>query len=145
MIAPTMGTTVGLDEDDILSRIRGGSAQAEIAEELGIAASTLNEWLHRDPERSARARDAMAISAETWLDRGMRVLRDAERDQVEVARARALEQHYARRAAIRDPHRYADRVNADHKHSGSMSVALRAVTATDDELLEIARGKGKTA
>ena len=105
-----MTVTDSLDADTIIAKIADGATQREIAEEFGLSASRLNEWLHADPERSARAREAMEISAEAWLDRGLDALTAAEPEAVEIARARAIEQHCARRAAIRNPRRYGDKL-----------------------------------
>lgn len=108
------------DFDDVLSRIEEGTSQAEIAKDLDCAVSTLNAWLHSTPERSARARTAMQASAESWLDRGLNYVVSARSDAVEIARARIMEQHCARRAAIRNPATHGDKL--DLTHSGSLKV-----------------------
>lgn len=109
-----------IDYGAVLARIASGESQAEIALSLGIAVSTLNERLHRNAERSARTREAMELSAESWLDRGLQTLKDAKSDSAEIARARAIEQHCARRAAIRNPRQYGDKL--DLTHSGGLRV-----------------------
>jgi transcriptional regulator with XRE-family HTH domain len=98
--------------EGIAQRIESGQTQRQIAADLDMPVSTLNAWLRKD-EHSARARAAMQQSAEAWLDRGMSALEEAPPDQAEIARARALEQHCARRAAIRNP-AYRDGANVDH-------------------------------
>lgn len=102
--------TAALDADKIIGEIAEGSTQLEIAAKHGVSVGALNAWLHADPERSARARDAMKTSAEAWLDRGLEALTKAKPDTAEIARARAIEQHCARRAAIRYPAKYGDKV-----------------------------------
>jgi transcriptional regulator with XRE-family HTH domain len=92
-----------LDDSEVIDMITSGRTQAEIARELGVNVATLNKWLHSDPKRSARAKTAMAASAEALLDRAHDGLLEAPSDASEIARWRALEQHYARRAAIRNP------------------------------------------
>lgn len=112
--------------DSILARITEGESQAEIARSLGVGATTLHDWLSANDsiaERSARAR---LSSAESWLDRGHAYLVEAERDPAEIARARALEQHCARRASIRNP---AYRDKQDIAHSGTIAVSLAAELA----------------
>lgn len=91
----------------IWSRIESGDSQAEIARDLGVVPSTLSELLNKPEhaERSARARE---LSAEAWLDRGLRALEEAPADSNEIARARAIAQECARRAAIRNP-RYSEK------------------------------------
>lgn len=98
-----------LDEDDVIARITGGESQSEIARSESIGVATLHGWLYATPERSARTREAMESSAEYWLDRGLQTLEEAPPDASEIARARAIEQHCARRAAVRNPRRYGDR------------------------------------
>jgi len=98
------------DLDAILSRIADGESQAEIARSLGVAPSTLSEYLNK-PEHAERSARARSLSAEAWLDRGLQALTDAPADSNEIARARAIAQECARRAAIRNP-QYSER----HKH-----------------------------
>lgn len=95
------------DLEAIWSRIESGDSQAEIARDLGVVPSTLSELLNKPEhaERSARARE---LSAEAWLDRGLAALEQAPADSNEIARARAIAQECARRAAIRNP-RYSEK------------------------------------
>jgi transcriptional regulator with XRE-family HTH domain len=96
--------------DRILERIESGQSQSEIAKNLEVSIGLLNGWLHATPERSARAQIVMQASAESWLDRGLQALTDAASDNAEIQRARAIEQHCARRAAVRNP-LYRDKVD----------------------------------
>jgi len=123
-------------DEYVIACIMDGKTQAEIAETVGVSAGALNNWLHRKDERSARVRAAMTASAETWLDRGLRYLEDAPPDGSEIARARAIEQHCARRAAIRDPKRYGDRMT----HAGDPDAPLnpRPLAGVSDENLSAA-------
>jgi transcriptional regulator with XRE-family HTH domain len=116
-----------LDADAVISAIREGKTQTEVAKESGLSVSRLNEWLHSDPERSARAREAMEASAEAWLDRGHAYLVDALPDNAEIARARALEQHCARRAAIRNPKRYGDKIEQTIEVGEKLEKIVRTV------------------
>jgi transcriptional regulator with XRE-family HTH domain len=87
----------------IAARIEAGSTQRELAREIGVDVQTLNQWLHADPQRSARTRDALAASAEALADRGHQAIEDAAPTMAEVTRARMLDQHWRWRAAIRNP------------------------------------------
>jgi hypothetical protein len=98
---------------DICQRIGAGETQRELAESLQVHLAELNGWLAR-PENAERSARAKAESAEAWLDIGYRALLDAASDPAEIQRAKAIEQHCARRAAIRDPKRYGDKLNLDH-------------------------------
>lgn len=101
-------------EDQIFSLIKSGSTQTEVAEKIGISVSALNTWLHASPESSARAREAMAASAESWLDRGLKPLQEAldKGSKIDAQAARAYAQECARRAAIRNP-RYREKISAE--------------------------------
>ena len=94
---------VAIGEDAILQRIESGESQAEIARSLKIDAGDLSRWLRATDQRSARARDARAASAEAWLDRGLDGLLSATPDAVAVTRARYVAQECARRAGQRNP------------------------------------------
>lgn len=111
--------------DALAEWIERGGSQYEISRDLGVSVGSLNGWLHATPERSVRARAAMASSAEAWVDRGHQYLVEAPGDAVEIARARALEQHCARRAAIRNPRRYGDKL--DVQHGGEVNITISAV------------------
>ena len=121
--APAQDKLRTIGTDAIIDMIYAGQSQAEIALAVGCDPALINRWLHADPQRSARARAAMAESAEAWIDRGHAYLVGAASDNAEIQRARALEQHCARRAAIRNP-RYRDNVSVEH----TGQVELRSIT-----------------
>lgn len=101
--------------DAICERIESGESQDEISASLKVGAATLSRWLDLPghSEQSARARER---SAEAWLDRGIKPLKQALTDKkVDAAAARAYEQACARRAALRNP-RYVEKTA--HEHSG---------------------------
>ena len=114
-------TTLGIDH--ILDLIYAGQSQTEIARNLNISVASLNGYIHSRPEWSARAKQIYQESAESWIDRGHAYLVEAASDNAEIQRARALEQHCARRAAIRNP-RYRDNVSVEH----TGQVELRSIT-----------------
>jgi transcriptional regulator with XRE-family HTH domain len=94
--------------EEILSLIRQGKSQREIARRLKVDVSTLNRFLRANADESD-LKQAMSESSEAWLDRGMQTLERAKGgDSAEVARARAIALECARRAAIRNP-KYSDR------------------------------------
>lgn len=120
--------------DAIITRIEGGESQAEIARSFGLNPATVNAYLHETIERSARTKEAMTASAESWLDRGLQTLVDAPPEPAEIARARAIEQHCARRAAIRNPAGYGDKIDVNAKHSGSVGVTVMVAAPSDEAL-----------
>ena len=131
---PTARTAIeALGLEAIIQRIESGLAQTEIANELGCSVTALNTWLRSDPVRSARVDYAMPASAESWLDRGLQALTAAASDNAEIQRARAIEQHCARRAAVRNP-LYRDKISLEHSRKPGDLEAM-----TDDELTQLAR------
>jgi hypothetical protein len=123
---------VGLDA--ILEKMRAGESGMEIADEIGVGVARLWDWLRSTPDRSARVDAAMLASAEGWVDRGLRTLLEADSDPTEIARARAIEQHCARRAAIRAPKTHGDKLEVDAKHSGGVMVTVAAAGDKDEAL-----------
>jgi transcriptional regulator with XRE-family HTH domain len=120
--------TKNLDVDAIMAKIASGVSQTEIADEEKMSVATLNTWLHADAERSARAKEAMEQSAESWLDRGLKTLREAPPDNAEIARARAIEQHCARRAAIRNPRHYGEKLELSGNPDAPLQVTVQRLT-----------------
>jgi transcriptional regulator with XRE-family HTH domain len=125
-----------LGETTILEQIASGKAQSEIARSVNVSIAALNEWLHSDSDRSARVTQAMTESAESWIDRGLAYVLEAERDAVEIQRARILEQHCARRAAIRNPRRYGDKLEVSGTVSIGAELAALNARRRDPELVE---------
>lgn len=127
------------DHEVICQRIESGESQAEIAASLNVSPALLSSWLNAEEraERSARARE---MSAESWLDRGLKALEAAldKQGNTDASAAKAYAQECARRAAIRNP-RYVEKTA--HEHSGGMKIT--AVTElTDNDLAAIATSGG---
>ena len=132
-LVPPHEVAEALGFDAAIERIENGDSMREIAGELGVSVSFFFRWLRASVERSARVDTAMEASAEAWLDRGLNGLTSSPESKNALLKARAIEQHCARRAAIRNPKRYGDKIEVDNKHSGGVTV----VTATgpqDDTL-----------
>lgn len=116
-----------IGEDLILNRIAGGESQGEIADSLAVDAGDLSRWLNKDPQRSARAREARTNSAESWIDRGLRAITavntSSRTAQAEISKARELAIYCGKIAKIRNPREYGDKIDVsgsiDHKHSVS--------------------------
>jgi transcriptional regulator with XRE-family HTH domain len=102
------------DLDAVLDRIESGESQAEIARDLGMTPSTLSRMLSANEEISQRSAHARSISAEAWLDRGLRAIESAmdKTGNVDASAAKAYAQECARRAAIRNP-AYRDKVQQE--------------------------------
>lgn len=131
--SPAQDALSAIGIEAVLEMIEDGQSQAEIARAVNCNVSQVNRWLHSDPQWSARARLAMLASAEALADRGHQALVEAAPDQAEIARARALEQHWRWRAAIRNP-QYRDKV--EHEHAGTV-LHRPAAELSRAELVEI--------
>lgn len=84
-----------------------------IASEIGVSQGSLIAWIGADAERSARAREARAQTAQMWDDKATQVIEDAL-DQFELAKAKELAHHYRWRAAKIAPREYGDKVDLNH-------------------------------
>lgn len=98
--------------DAVCDMIAGGVPMRQIAERAGVSVGSVANWL-ADPERSVRARAARLNAAAHWDEEAERVIQEADRDSVEVQRARELAQHYRWRAKSFAPAAYGDRVQVD--------------------------------
>ena len=103
-----------LSEDDIIDMIRDGDSLRAIARVVGADHTTLHRWLHSDPQRSARVREARTMAAEAFEERASQGIEDAK-DAFELAKARELAHHYRWAAKVRNPAQYGDKMNLDVK------------------------------
>lgn len=128
--------TVTKHLDEMIDQIRRGTSMRELSEFWGIPVTSLWNELRDsgDVKRSARVESAMLDSAEGWMDRGLRTLNAAPWDSAAVAKARAIEQHCARRAAVRNPRKFGDKLEIDAKHSGGVIVTVAAAGPLDEAL-----------
>jgi hypothetical protein len=96
----------------ICDRIQCGESQAEIARSLDIYPAQLCRWISDDEQRTARAKIARHMSAESWMDRGLSTLGEIPDDgsTAQIARAREIAQHCRKMAQIRNPREYGDKL-----------------------------------
>jgi hypothetical protein len=125
----------------ICERIADTESQASIAKSLNIAPSSLSEWLSKDVERSACAREARLASAYKCDDLALAALNDIADDatQAAVTRQREIASHQRWRAKTRNPV-FHDKVQTEL--SGGLTVRT-ATDLTDDELAAIALQQSK--
>ena len=71
--------------DDIIFRIIDGQTYRTIAKDLNVPLSTLFDFIHK-PEHSARAREALKLSADVIADKAEEVLKEAKGTLTEVTR-----------------------------------------------------------
>lgn len=118
----------------ICQRIADGQSLTAIAKAEGVTTGALSMWVESDPERSARAREARALSARTWDDKAETVIDEAG-DPFELAKAKELAHHYRWRASKIAPREYGDKVAV----GGNPDAPPVAVTAiSPDEYRRIA-------
>lgn len=106
--------TGNLDIDQICGMLINGSTLSAAAEKLGVLRETMVMWLARDETRSAKAREARALSAELWDQKAEEVIAAAKAPELfgqfhEMTRARELAHHYRWRAAKISP-QYRDKI-----------------------------------
>jgi len=91
-----------------------GDTYQKIADHLNVPISTLHSNLAR-PEYSARAREALVISADVFADKAEKVLIEANWDRemgdFDLKKARELSQYYKWKASKRNPKSFGDKVD----------------------------------
>lgn len=98
--------------DEIFEDIINGLKLKEIAEKYGVKSTQFYNFL-ASKEFSARAREAQLISADQYANMAEEILKNAERDGIEMQRARELAHHYRWMAGKRAPKKYGDSLKLD--------------------------------
>jgi predicted transcriptional regulator len=98
--------------DAFCDAVIDGKSYRKIAEENGCTSAYVVKWLSADSERSARARTARMISAQTADEEALEVLRDKE---IDPSRAREIAQHLRWRAKVVNPREYGEKLQIDGK------------------------------
>lgn len=99
-----------IDIEIIIEKILSGESYREIADFFDISLGYLHK-ITSSSEHSARVREALNISADSYSDMAEKVLKDAKGNIVEIQRARELAQHYRWKAAKRNPRKYSERLD----------------------------------
>src|SRR5271165_2749551 len=84
--------------DAVCKLITDGVGIRGIAAEAGVSTGSVLTWLERDPEHSARVREARRLTAWHWDEEAERAIKDAAPEPAELMRARELAFHYRWRA-----------------------------------------------
>jgi hypothetical protein len=94
-----------------------------IAESIGVSQGSLIAWIGAAPERSARAREARAQTAQMWDAKATEVIEEAG-DQFELSRAKELAHHYRWRASKIAPREYGDKITQEHVGEGGAPISI---------------------
>lgn len=87
-----------------------GLSYAEIARQLQVPLTTMWDWIHASPERSARAQSRRRLSAHAHAQRALDALLNARSTPTEIARAREVAQQYRWAAAAIAPEVYGSKI-----------------------------------
>ena len=112
--------------DGLCDLIEDGESYRGIAKAMGFTKASLRNWLAADPVRSARALESRRISADDCDEAAYAAIEAIGDDATlaTVTRQRELASHLRWRARCRDPRRYAEKLDASIKHSGSVVVNI---------------------
>jgi hypothetical protein len=126
-------------EDEIVERIMNGESQASIARSQGISCSHMCAWVLANAERTAKIKEARAISARHWDEEAVNELRSADTSVAgSVAIAREIASHYRWRAKAYNPVEYGDRtVLAGTGRDDAIAVDVRESSDNMDRMAEI--------
>lgn len=136
-----MGRVLEGHIDDIVELILEGKTFREIASKKGVALGTLHSFITLD-EHSVRVRNALEVSASSYADKAEEVLILAEKDSIEMTRARELAQHYRWKAGKRNPKKYGDKLDLTTK-GDSLSKSEDLSSLSNDELIVYSKLKEK--
>lgn len=118
-----MATDLSGKIDRIIELISEGKTFRQIAEELKVSKTSLMDFTAKS-DHSARVREALEYSADSYADKAEQVLLDAKSNLVEIQRAKELAQHYRWKASKRSPKRFGDRIEVDAPN-GLINVTIR--------------------
>lgn len=96
--------------ESILDDIVNGLNYLQIAAKINVSKASFVRWLALDADRSARARDALQLSAQTEDDKAEMTLL---RTDLDPHTKRELAQHYRWRARVRNPRDYGDKLQVE--------------------------------
>ena len=98
-----------IDVEKLIDLIYDGKTYRQMADFFGVKLATLSDFVAK-PEHSARVKEALKASADTYADMAEQVLKDAKSNIVEIQRAKELSQYYKWKASKRSPKEYGDKV-----------------------------------
>lgn len=97
----------GLDE--IIYRVKQAITLRDIAVEIGVAHSVLHGWISATDERTRAYTVALGDAGDRYAELAEQILLEAPATKEEIARARALAEHYRWMAKVRNRKVYGDK------------------------------------
>lgn len=130
--------------DALCDQIVDGLSYAEICAKLEISKASIVNWLAADSDRSARAKEALRLSAQGEDDKAETIL---FRKDLDPTIRRELAFHYRWRARVRNPKDYGEKVQIDqttHVVNLSEEEILRQRETITKRLAEGAEGPAES-
>lgn len=116
--------------DEILDMFRDGHTFRYVCSAFEVSSRTMSKFLSL-PENKDHYRSVLQESADAYVDKAEEALINAPADKNELYRARELAQHYRWLASKRNPNRFGDKLEHDHRSSdGSMSPQPTSIVFT---------------
>lgn len=112
-----------------------GKSYREIAKHYAVGLATLATWIEADPERSHACARAREISAQTFDEQALEVIREAK-DGFALSKAKEEAIHLRWRAKAVNPRRYGDKVAVGG--ADDLPPVQQAHTMSTEALLAIA-------
>ena len=110
--SPAIDKLNALGLDAICDMIMEGGGIVAIAAEARTSTAAVVRWMAH-PNNSARVREARAATAALWDEHAEMTIKNADKDVVEISRARELAFHYRWRAGKLNQAIYGDRTAHD--------------------------------
>lgn len=108
-----------------------GRTYKSISEELNVPMASLHAKLS-SPEYSARAREALIISADVFADKAEQVLIESNWDpnmgDFSLKKARELSQYYKWKASKRNPKNFGDKIDVHQTGEMTQNISLSQLT-----------------
>ena len=126
--------------DEIIIMLIDGDSYRKIAAHYEVSLYKLHTYL-TDEKHYAHVREALSISASTYVDKAEAALLEAKGTSVEIQRARELAQHYRWAAAKRNPKKFGDKLDVVQQAQVRVIRADWSGKSTEElkELLKIER------
>jgi hypothetical protein len=121
--------------DKIIEMIIAGDSFRVMARKLKVPLSTLHDFTRND-EHSARVRNALEISAQTYEEIAEETLLNADASPYEMQRARELAQHYRWKASKRSPKKYGDKIDMTTDNKPLQQTIINVTSSESAEKLK---------